>query len=498
MFWAWVFYVMFSNVLNPRSSSDVYGYMVLVITWFSACFLVLLASALFPKQARYVIGLAPTAIIAVIAAVCNAFPVLATFCDISLAYPNTVICWFVSGLGMGVLEMQMIEIVTRGYHQNKRSQVWIVLSMLLSVLVYLLVSNFDSGILRLASSLVLPIAAGVCLGTCYVSLLKADKREARALDDGSVDGASAEDGQATSARSSANASAQDLEDNIITASRTVNKKYWGDFKGLIPYLAGVFVFGIAYGICCSICMNFSATIDSFYAPSLALTGMAIVLIVYTFLFKDTHKRYYVFTQLASVVIIIALCFVSVVPLEQHVLCASVIVAAYLFYREIQWLSFSSDVFDKKLLGGGAVPTFLVVLTFAELIGWVLGLACIDQAGNPNTSLSDLFATLILCGIAIYLAAKRIYTYTQVQKELDQASVEDRWEEKVNEVAQEFKLSPRETEVFSLLARGRNSAFIEEQLVVSGHTVKTHMYNIYHKLDIHSQQELIDLVDTQAD
>lgn len=57
-----------------------------------------------------------------------------------------------------------------------------------------------------------------------------------------------------------------------------------------------------------------------------------------------------------------------------------------------------------------------------------------------------------------------------------------------------RLSPREADVLELLARGRNNAYIQEALVVTRNTVKSHIRHIYTKLDVHSQQELIDLVD----
>ncbi|MEY8461477.1 helix-turn-helix transcriptional regulator [Eggerthellaceae bacterium 24-137] len=62
------------------------------------------------------------------------------------------------------------------------------------------------------------------------------------------------------------------------------------------------------------------------------------------------------------------------------------------------------------------------------------------------------------------------------------------------VAAEYALTPREAEVFAMLARGRDRSYIEEALVVSRNTVKAHVKHIYAKLDIHSHQELIDLVE----
>ena len=62
------------------------------------------------------------------------------------------------------------------------------------------------------------------------------------------------------------------------------------------------------------------------------------------------------------------------------------------------------------------------------------------------------------------------------------------------VAHEYGLTPRETEIVSLLARGRDQAFIAEYPHISVDTVKTHRRSIYRKLDIHSHQELLTLLE----
>lgn len=69
-----------------------------------------------------------------------------------------------------------------------------------------------------------------------------------------------------------------------------------------------------------------------------------------------------------------------------------------------------------------------------------------------------------------------------------------WQECCDAIIGEYYLSPREAEVFGLLARGRDAKYVCDSLVVSPSTAKSHIYNIYRKLDIHSQQELIDMVE----
>lgn len=62
------------------------------------------------------------------------------------------------------------------------------------------------------------------------------------------------------------------------------------------------------------------------------------------------------------------------------------------------------------------------------------------------------------------------------------------------IAAKYALTAREGEVFALLAKGRNAAFISSQLGVSPSTIKSHIYHIYQKLGVNSQQNLLDVLD----
>lgn len=75
----------------------------------------------------------------------------------------------------------------------------------------------------------------------------------------------------------------------------------------------------------------------------------------------------------------------------------------------------------------------------------------------------------------------------------------RFKRKCAKVAETYLLSRKETEVLFLLAKGRNAAAIQEALYIAPGTANTHMRHIYRKLDVHSQQELIELVEaTEVD
>ena len=61
------------------------------------------------------------------------------------------------------------------------------------------------------------------------------------------------------------------------------------------------------------------------------------------------------------------------------------------------------------------------------------------------------------------------------------------------IVEDYQLTRREADVLPLLAQGLSRKRIAEELVVEQSTVSSHVVHIYRKLDVHSNQELIDFV-----
>lgn len=81
------------------------------------------------------------------------------------------------------------------------------------------------------------------------------------------------------------------------------------------------------------------------------------------------------------------------------------------------------------------------------------------------------------------------------EQADPAEAERRvWVEPCDTIAATYKLTAREREVLEFIARGRDMPFIEEELVISRNTLKMHIRHIYTKLDAHSKQDIIDMVE----
>ncbi|MEG2262617.1 MAG: helix-turn-helix transcriptional regulator [Raoultibacter sp.] len=138
-------------------------------------------------------------------------------------------------------------------------------------------------------------------------------------------------------------------------------------------------------------------------------------------------------------------------------------------------------------------------------GALLGVALIPFVGLGGR-------TLALVGLAAYLAAlafaftRKDVTHKTIvaclaaeenQEVKGAKTPEFPFDQRCEHVAHQAKLSPRETEVFSYLARGHSHVYIAKKLFLSENTVRTHVRNLYRKLGISSKEELIALIDCEA-
>lgn len=68
----------------------------------------------------------------------------------------------------------------------------------------------------------------------------------------------------------------------------------------------------------------------------------------------------------------------------------------------------------------------------------------------------------------------------------------------DQIIQEFKLSEREGQILRLIARGNTVNNIANKLVISPHTVNTHIRHIYDKIGIHKRNELIEYINMKKE
>ena len=85
----------------------------------------------------------------------------------------------------------------------------------------------------------------------------------------------------------------------------------------------------------------------------------------------------------------------------------------------------------------------------------------------------------------------------LQAEQDAQPQQSPVDERCDALVAAHGLTTREAEILLLTARGHSSTFIAEQLFISASTVRFHQQNIYRKLNVHSRQELLALVNEEG-
>lgn len=142
-------------------------------------------------------------------------------------------------------------------------------------------------------------------------------------------------------------------------------------------------------------------------------------------------------------------------------------------------------------------------SLGSVVGAQLGnLANIALAHNPGT-FALLLASIVFAFVAYNVIAPQNFDFDRTALAIEPvAPVEaveraDSLAAACERLASKRGLTPREAEALVLLAHGRNTAAIQDRMVVSRSTAKTHIRNTYAKLGVHAQQDLIDLVEQES-
>ena len=236
----------------------------------------------------------------------------------------------------------------------------------------------------------------------------------------------------------------------------------------------------------------------------SLVGSLVVVVLSI---ADRELSIIVFQRILVVITVASCIVLPFVETAGQIVCSCVVVAAWAMFKAVNQafiIKKSVIAHDAPLFRQAPLRLFFPSCGFA--CGWVLAAVFTFAFGVH----SDVFIYLRL-GVAIVLVltimvffpdashhpvdgqmpAEQKVTTTVITVDKSESEL---FEARCAAVAKLYQLSPRESEILVFLAKGRNAAYIQEELVISPHTVKSHIYNIYRKLDIHSQQKLMDFVE----
>lgn len=119
--------------------------------------------------------------------------------------------------------------------------------------------------------------------------------------------------------------------------------------------------------------------------------------------------------------------------------------------------------------------------------------------DPQLVIICLVVFLVVAGTTILLSEKELaskwgITFLSAEPERsEELAYRDLVEKRCQTIARRFHLSNREQEVLELVAQRHSNATIARDLFISEQTAKTHIRNLYRKLDVHSRDEVFDLL-----
>ena len=169
---------------------------------------------------------------------------------------------------------------------------------------------------------------------------------------------------------------------------------------------------------------------------------------------------------------------------------------YQFFFMTLWSLLGSRQLRHDVAVTVSVPTGLLAVQLGSVVGliaWDVFCIGIDSAGEHLVS---GIALMLLVLVAVLFERPQFGwgdVHPGVATPMNALEVDD-YRQVMQRIRDDYALSPREFDVCTLLGRGRNRQFVASELSISLETAKTHTTNVYRKLGVHSQQELLDVIE----
>ncbi len=270
-----------------------------------------------------------------------------------------------------------------------------------------------------------------------------------------------------------------------------------------------FIFGVALGVLRNISLSstFTNTANGSQGILLAAAVFAAPILICIILVLNRYEFGFLYRPLV-VLIAMSLLLIPFFGSNNPPIVSLVILVGYVCFEVMMWVVFSEISFSFRLssilvYGVGraslTLGTLLCALLLPPLLARASTFAAIGETGAALIAMCAMVLGYCLLPrekdigeMVISDGAEESPTY--VGKEIPPEWQKRRFALKCQTVADQYLLSKREAEVLYLLAKGRNASYIKDELFISEGTAKTHIWRIYRKLDVHTQQDLIDLVD----
>lgn len=203
--------------------------------------------------------------------------------------------------------------------------------------------------------------------------------------------------------------------------------------------------------------------------------------------------------------ITALCFflVPTLPDAYKFIPTCIASSMFFYYAAFYWSLIIAVGRDQETVSPRHFSAGLLAPSAGICVGWGIASAYALAGGDLAHPFVLFFGWIVIYTIVLSIAPYATNTLLEMdllkpESTIAQPDPADRsgnsWEQACELIATTYKLSPREKEIFAMLAHGRNVKFIKDSLFISENTAKTHKYRIYRKLEVNTHQELLDHVE----
>ena len=200
---------------------------------------------------------------------------------------------------------------------------------------------------------------------------------------------------------------------------------------------------------------------------------------------------------------VALLLFTVPSDPAKVVALGIVVCVWFVYRTVNGSSLMNLAASKKVSLQYCVGRGKLAGNIGFILGLAVGIATVQTLPAHPAASGYVALAIVACMVlaALFLLpfdneseAPGIRTLVPIEKSDLEFPEEVDLARKCQALIDRYKLSPRESEVLGYIVKGRNARHVADRLCISESTAKTHISNIYRKTNVHSQQELLDIIE----
>lgn len=206
------------------------------------------------------------------------------------------------------------------------------------------------------------------------------------------------------------------------------------------------------------------------------------------LINKAVKRYLVFYVAMWVLLTFFLSVEHFYTLKWLLLATDIVLIIGFLAASIAHIIFAATANDKLSLGHMTIVTAMLIWNY---VSYFWGETSVYW-GNSEFIRAPLDLTIIFWLVINIVTLVYVYhrVFLKTFSESTEAATKNDTADRINEVCEQFKITTREKELIELIYAGKSNKEIADTLFLSESTVKTHIYNIFRKMDVKNRVGVI--------